>query len=65
MAYHKRPQESRSFSQRNKLLTIAGHLFWQKGYLATSIDDIAKAAKMNKASLYYYFTKLLHFLGRA
>jgi AcrR family transcriptional regulator len=36
-------------------LAIAGRLFWQKGYLATSIDDIAKAAKMNKASIYYYF----------
>ncbi len=55
MAYRKRPQESRSLTQRKKLLTIAGRLFWQKGYLATSIDDIAKSAKMNKASLYYYF----------
>ena len=55
MAYHKRPQGSRSLTQRKKLLTIAGRLFWQKGYLATSIDDIAKAAKMNKASIYYYF----------
>jgi len=55
MAYPKRPQGSRSLPQRKKLLAIAGRLFWQKGYLATSIDDIAKSAKMNKASLYYYF----------
>jgi TetR/AcrR family transcriptional regulator, cholesterol catabolism regulator len=55
MAYHKRPQGPRSSSQRKKLLTISGRFFWQKGYLATSIDDIAKAAKMNKASIYYYF----------
>ena len=28
---------------------------WQKEYLATSIDDIAKDAHCNKASVYYYF----------
>lgn len=40
---------------REKLLSISGDLFWRKGFLATSTDDIAKASKMNKASIYYYF----------
>jgi TetR/AcrR family transcriptional regulator, cholesterol catabolism regulator len=41
--------------QRDKILAVAGRLFWQKGYLGTSIDEIAKAAGVNKASIYYYF----------
>ena len=41
--------------QQRKILSAAGRLFWRKGYLGTSIDDIAKAAKVNKASIYYYF----------
>jgi len=41
--------------QREKILSAAGRLFWQKGYLGTSITDIAKAANVNKASVYYYF----------
>lgn len=48
-------QTLRSSKQREKLLSIAGNLFWEKGYLGTSIDDIAKAAKVNKALIYYYF----------
>ncbi len=68
MAYTKRSERSHTLTQRKKLLTIAGRLFWQKGYLATSIDDIAKSAKMNKASLYYYFKNkadVLHELASA
>jgi AcrR family transcriptional regulator len=41
--------------QRKKILLAAGRLFWGKGYLGTSIDDIAQAAKINKASIYYYY----------
>jgi AcrR family transcriptional regulator len=51
---------------REKILNTAGYFFGQKGYIATSIDDIAKAAKMNKASIYYYFKNkaaILHELG--
>lgn len=48
-------QALRSSKQREKLLSITGNLFWEKGYLGTSIDDIAKAAKVNKALIYYYF----------
>ena len=59
-------QNSRSETNRQKILSAAGKFFWQKGYIATSIDDIAGAAKMNKASIYYYFENkaaILHELG--
>lgn len=48
-------RESRWERQRQKILLTSAHLFWQKGFLGTSINDIAKAAKMNKAIVYYYF----------
>jgi len=48
-------ESTRSLQQREKIFLTAGPLFWKKGYVATSIDDIAKAAKINKASIYYYF----------
>jgi TetR/AcrR family transcriptional regulator, cholesterol catabolism regulator len=41
--------------QPEKILSISARLFWKKGYLATSIDDIAKEAKINRATIYYYF----------
>jgi AcrR family transcriptional regulator len=41
--------------QRQKILLAAGRLFSRKGYIGTSIDDIGKAAKVNKAAIYYYF----------
>jgi len=62
----KKIQSARVELNRGKILDTAGYFFWQKGYIATSIDDIAKAAKMNKASIYYYFKNkaaILHELG--
>ena len=41
--------------QRQKILSAAARLFCRNGYLGTSIDDIAKSAKVNKASIYYYY----------
>jgi AcrR family transcriptional regulator len=34
---------------------IAARLFSKKGFLETSINDIAKFTKMSKANIYYYF----------
>ena len=48
-------QESRREQQRQKILLASARLFWQKGYLGTSTNDIAKVAKVNKAIVYYYF----------
>lgn len=41
--------------QTESILLAAGELFFSKGYTATSIEDIASAADVNKASIYYYF----------
>jgi len=38
-----------------RILEVAEHLFSQKGFDATSIDSISKAAKINKATIYYHF----------
>lgn len=40
---------------RNKILSTAEKLFAQKGYDGTSVQDIAKAAAVNKALIYYHF----------
>lgn len=50
-----RGQTRRWLRQHDRILSAAGRLFWQKGYLGTSIDDIAKAANVKKAAIYYYF----------
>ena len=42
-------------AKEEKILSVAARLFWEQGYLGTSIDEIAKMANMNKASVYYYF----------
>jgi len=55
-------QNLRSLKQREKLLSVAGSIFWQKGYLGTSIEDIAKTAKVNKALIYYYFKNKAYIL---
>jgi AcrR family transcriptional regulator len=46
---------TRAEIRRRKLLTIASDLFAINGYDATSIRDVAAAAGMNSASLYYHF----------
>ncbi len=38
-----------------QLLAIARRLFAQKGFDATALRDIAEAAQITKAALYYYF----------
>src|SRR5687767_6004037 len=40
---------------RELLLETAGALFAEKGYQATSIDDIIQAAGTSRATLYAYF----------
>jgi len=55
-------RESRWEQQRQKILLASAHLFWQKGFLGTSINDIAKATKLNKAIVYYYFKNKAYLL---
>lgn len=39
---------------RNEILTAAAQIFGQKGYHATSMQDIAQAVNLQKASLYHH-----------
>ncbi|MBL0729979.1 TetR/AcrR family transcriptional regulator [Piscinibacter sp. HJYY11] len=41
--------------REEQLITIAAHLFAQKGYEGTSLRDIAEQAGVTKAALYYWF----------
>src|SRR5262245_9854104 len=40
---------------RARILRAAERLFAEKGYAATSVQEITEAASVNKALLYYYF----------
>mgnify|MGYP000223763063 CR=1 FL=1 len=40
---------------RERIINASKQLFSQKGYDATRVNDIAKAANVNKALIYYYF----------
>ncbi|WP_435442293.1 TetR/AcrR family transcriptional regulator [Variovorax sp. GB4P3] len=42
-------------SREDQLLSIARHLFANRGFHATSLRDIAEEAKITKAALYYHF----------
>ncbi|MEP6719960.1 MAG: TetR/AcrR family transcriptional regulator [Variovorax sp.] len=46
---------STSPARENQLLAIARRLFARDGYERTSLRDIAEAADITKAALYYYF----------
>jgi AcrR family transcriptional regulator len=41
---------------KNRILESAIKLFAEKGFDATSVDEIAKNAEINKAMIYYYFS---------
>jgi AcrR family transcriptional regulator len=40
---------------RQKVIISAGKIFSRYGYKKTTMDEIAKALKMGKSSIYYYF----------
>jgi len=54
---------------RDEILDAAAHIFSQKGYHAASMQDIAEAVKLQKASLYHHISSkqelLLALLDRA
>jgi TetR/AcrR family transcriptional regulator, cholesterol catabolism regulator len=45
----------RSNGPRERILKVAGRLFWQKSYIGTSTKDVAKNTGLNKSTIYYYF----------
>ena len=40
---------------RKKVIITAGHIFSRYGFKKTTMDEIARALKMGKSSIYYYF----------
>src|SRR5262249_20987319 len=49
-------QEERSETTRAKLLAVARDLFGTKGYAATAIDDVVRAAGLTKGAFYHHFS---------
>lgn len=47
---------------REKILSTAGRLFFQKGFKETSLNTIAKTARVNKATIYYHFKNKMSIL---
>ncbi len=45
----------KSASQRESILDVAGRLFWDKGYDATTMRDIARACGFEPGNIYNYF----------
>ncbi|MFV0241026.1 MAG: TetR/AcrR family transcriptional regulator [Lacrimispora sphenoides] len=41
---------------KERIIECAAHLFLQKGYSATGINEILSAAGLSKGSFYFYFT---------
>lgn len=49
-------EQSKSDKKILAIATAAAKLFSSKGYVETSGEDIAAAAKMSKSAMYYYFS---------
>ncbi len=52
----RRRQEERSAASRRRLLTAAAAEFAARGFAGANVDRIARAARVNKAMIYYHFT---------
>lgn len=50
------PGPRKSGQRRSRLIASAGRLFVEKGYDATTMDEIAAAAGFAKGTLYHYFS---------
>jgi AcrR family transcriptional regulator len=51
-----RPRQMSESERRGQLVAIAGEMFLQKGYRATTMDDIAQCAGMSKKTVYQIFS---------
>jgi len=49
-------KNSKGLKKQSVIARAASKLFDRKGYLETTMDDIAAMAKVSKGSLYYYFS---------
>jgi AcrR family transcriptional regulator len=53
-------QGNKNTGKKEEILQSAMELFLEKGYSATTTNDICAAAKINKPTLYYYFKSKRH-----
>lgn len=53
-------EKKKTMLKRDAILDVATQLFLEKGYAATSTNDICYAAHINKPSLYYFFESKRH-----
>lgn len=63
---NKRFSEERIIGKINNIKKVAAILFNKKGYLETTMDDIAQKAKLSKGAIYYYFsskTEILYYIS--
>ena len=51
----RRPQHERSATSRRRLLRAAATEFAARGFAGANVDRIARAARVNKAMIYYHF----------
>lgn len=73
MAYRWDTWDKKGLQRATKIGKTAARLFSRKGYLETTMDDIAAAAKTSKGGMYYYFPSkseilfyiLFHYMERA
>jgi AcrR family transcriptional regulator len=50
-----RSRAAKYLDQREAILASAAALFAHRGYLGTSMNDLAEACKLSKATLYHYY----------
>ena len=58
--------DPRQAKRINSIAKVAAQLFSTRGYLETSVDDIASAAKVTKGGIYHYFAskdEILYFIS--
>ena len=51
-----RPRQMSENERRGQLIAIAGEMFLQRGYRATTMDDVAQCAGMSKKTVYQIFS---------
>ncbi len=51
---------ARRSDKKDRLVHAAADLFWEKGFDATSLADIAKSAGIPLGNVYYYFKTKVH-----
>jgi AcrR family transcriptional regulator len=61
----KKKREENNVNKKDAILRSAVELFLEKGYSATSTNDICAAARINKPTLYYYFESKRHLFFEA